>query len=384
MDSQRQSSNSSAGNLFIVEAGRGGHQQLYLEHVLAVVDQNRKRFERVFLITWRANVPVPINGIEPVWLDGVSGPVTRFCLEKFAEMGVHAKDTVFLTEGDRVLSLPVRVWLRFHCSIAFIWFKPNFFLSALGTGSIAYRVRTGLKWIFALFLAVSGQNIRVGHIDLPNFRVARRLGIRAFYLPDPLPERFRDLIDEAVHKVSTSEELVLLSIGYLDERKGVIETLTALRSLKTETAVRYRIVGAPADAFRATLNKAIADFDNPRVAIDCMPDAVSDAQFVAEIAAADVVMVNYPRFFSSSGIVNFAMYAGKYIVGYDKGVIGYRLAKYSKAVFVDYGSESSVRHAVVRLAQTRQPAARCSAVRSEVPTEAEFQDGVEKLLCTPQ
>lgn len=357
--------------LFLIELGRDGHQPAYL--ALAVSALSPATFERVVVITWRDNLRLAdlgnaARGAVALEQARTDDPATA-CMRLLEAQRCSRADTVLVLEGDRALSLPWRIRLRFGARPAFLWFRPNLFREAIAAGSLVRRSRNALKWLLLPALALS--RFRVGFIDEWNAAHARRLWLRACHVPDPARVSVVRRPVDAVR--SGSGTRTVLSIGRLDERKGVFETLAALDGYDGSPALRYRIVGSGTQDFDTRLARALQGFSAPAVSVERVAERVSDEQFTREIAAADVVMVNYPGFLASSGVLNLALAAGRAAVGYRGGVIGRRLEAYPRGRIV---CDGRLREAILGAAVSSAP----DGMRYQGAGVAEFRAGLRKLV----
>ena len=154
----------------------------------------------------------------------------------------------------------------------------------------------------------------------------RRLGLDARWLPDPVvapapgrtPERVRSALG-----IEPGRAMWLL-FGSLEERKGMFETLDALRRLPPDRARRVALVlaGRTYDAIRPRLADAIGAARATGAQVIFEERFVPDAELDDWVGAADLVLALYRGHVGSSGVVLRAAASGTPLLATEEGMVG--------------------------------------------------------------
>lgn len=145
-------------------------------------------------------------------------------------------------------------------------------------------------------------------------------------IPDPLPLYLEKYTVELVSgEQGDSGQLKLLFIGSINRRKGLMETLDAIRHLPSDVKqkIQLRIVGRFSDSsLRDEAVVQIQQLIEAGYLIELSEGWVTDEQFVAEMKACDVILAPYVGFHGSSGVIGHAAYFRKPLLATCEGLVG--------------------------------------------------------------
>jgi hypothetical protein len=169
------------------------------------------------------------------------------------------------------------------------------------------------------------------------------------FLPDPAPDltflagtrpRWRD-----------DSRSVALVFGALTRRKGIFETLEAWRYLAPADRARLalRFVGRLGTEERAPFRERLAaeQARMPEAVIELEDRFVSDEELAEEIMGADVILAPYQNHVGSSGVMHWAVAAGKPLVAQKTGLIGYQVDRYRLGTTTDCSDPEKVSAAIM-------------------------------------
>jgi glycosyltransferase involved in cell wall biosynthesis len=137
----------------------------------------------------------------------------------------------------------------------------------------------------------------------------------------------------------------LLIAGAISRRKGVLETLKALRCLLEDgtSSVELRVVGKfPHSSYRQAVEAAAEKLltkHGHRFSFTLIDQFVDFQELSNEFASTDCVLIPYLKFYGSSGMIGHAIYHDKPIVACDSGLIGEIVQHYGLGETVDPQSE---------------------------------------------
>jgi glycosyltransferase involved in cell wall biosynthesis len=200
---------------------------------------------------------------------------------------------------------------------------------------------------------------------------SRRL--HAMWTLDPLfPDFARRWLPEA-HKVSfISEEaisdtpmaatatqrpknarVVFLLYGVLKRRKGILNVLEACARLSSADAARIelRLMGevVPEDRYAVRAGLEWLATASPNVIVVQADTFLLNADLIAEIAAADVVLAPYVGHVGSSGVVYNAALHGKALISCREGLIGALVDQYRLGLAVNPQNAQELHEAMTHL-----------------------------------
>lgn len=138
---------------------------------------------------------------------------------------------------------------------------------------------------------------------------------------------------------------VALFFGSLAERKGVYQTLEAVRSLASSHQAKLCLVlaGAVAPADQEAL---LVRLDEIKRSTDVQVLAalrfVSDTEMINLFSASDLILLPYQRHGGSSGILVRAAQAGKPVLGSDYGLVGRYIHDFGLGLAVDSSDSAKI------------------------------------------
>ena len=176
---------------------------------------------------------------------------------------------------------------------------------------------------------------------------------RLAYVPDPsdvLPaiDRSRACIELGLDP----SRFYLLCYGHIDQRKGILELLQALRHAGEFHKLAVIIAGKCEQQTKNAITAHQASPGAPSIlTIDRFIEPVMEQRL---FSAADAVWVGYKEHFGSSGIVGQATAAGKPVIACKAGLIGFLTARHKFGICVDIQNSTAILHAISHLMTDRQ------------------------------
>lgn len=250
--------------------------------------------------------------------------------------------------------LPVCFGKESPCSLSAIYFRPTFHYSELP--DYHPRLTTKLKsmrkaWLMKRFLRVP-QVERVFSLDplaVGYMNNHMRHGGKVEFLPDTFA-RFSNCqaeIDEirAGLEVQEGRKLLML-IGILDRRKGIVELLEACRRLPGDIAksICLVFVGKLADELRDQVTDMIVQLNRENsVQIILRDEFISESEVQLYYGAADVILATYQNHMGSSSALIRAALAGKPILASRYGLLGELVRRRKLGRTVDCSDATALR-----------------------------------------
>lgn len=229
--------------------------------------------------------------------------------------------------------LPVSFGKVSPCPLTAIYFRPTFHYRELAEyrPTVNARVKAIRKaWLMKRFLRAASVH-RVFSldqlaVDYMNTHMAG--GASVEFLPDtfaPFEHGSEDIESMRLELGVEEGRTVLMLIGILDRRKGVVELLEACGRLPEEVAARICLVlvGRLAEDCRKDVNELVA-----RLGPGSAAQVILRNQFVPEAdvqvyyGVADVILATYQKHMGSSSALIRAGLAGKPVLASDYGLLG--------------------------------------------------------------
>lgn len=180
----------------------------------------------------------------------------------------------------------------------------------------------------------------------------RQMNTKAFtYLPDPVfdyPSREGLNIREK-YNISV-ERKIFLVFGNIDEKKNVLNILSAMQKLSAEEAEKYclMIVGKVHESYQKSLQETLAETQTkqPKLQIITESRFVADDEMECFVGQCDVISLAYINFFSSSGVIGLASRHNRPIIAAKYGVVGYQTQEYQLGLRIDPHSVAELTEAI--------------------------------------
>lgn len=150
------------------------------------------------------------------------------------------------------------------------------------------------------------------------------------YLPDPAPDL--TLLTSANPVPCDDGRRVVLVFGALTERKGIFQALAAWDHLSPAFRANHvlRFVGRLGADERAPFLAALkaCRARHPDARVDLEDRFVSDLDLAGEVLGAHVILAPYQNHVGSSGVLHWAVAAGRPLITQNTGLIGYQVERY--------------------------------------------------------
>lgn len=227
----------------------------------------------------------------------------------------------YLDHAQLALALGLR--FPFKVSIAGILFRATLHEPAVGAADQIRQLRK------TAVLRLAARNPHLGPVltlDPEAIAPLRALGLDARWLPDPVeapaPTQTPDKVRAALG-IEPGRRLAVL-FGSLEERKGVFETLDAVRMLDADVAARLALVilGRGYPETRERLQSAVDRARQTAATVVFEERFVPDAELDDLVTAADVMLAPYRGHVGSSGVVLRAAAAGTPVLATSDGMVG--------------------------------------------------------------
>ncbi|MFD1810012.1 glycosyltransferase [Gemmobacter lanyuensis] len=144
---------------------------------------------------------------------------------------------------------------------------------------------------------------------------------------------------------------VALVFGALTRRKGIFQTLDAWQHLAPadRAGLALRFVGRLGDAERAPFleNLAMKRAALPDAVIELEDRFLTDEDLAAEITGADIILAPYQNHIGSSGVMHWAVAAGKPLIAQKTGLIGYQVDRYQLGATTDCSDPKQIARAIM-------------------------------------
>ena len=177
------------------------------------------------------------------------------------------------------------------------------------------------------------------------------------FLADPVDEN--RLPDEDFYSVKQKHALTgsaknLLITGSIDAKKNIGNILAAVCELPANLSVRLIIAGQVRPSYKADFEAIIQSFRQRndlqgRVTITTVPKFLTQQEFDEYMLAADIVLMAYKDFYSSSGILGHAAKYKKPVLGSSIGLINDLIRQYEIGVTADPNNVNSIRQGIEQI-----------------------------------
>ena len=249
--------------------------------------------------------------------------------------------------------LPVCFGKLSPCPLTAIYFRPTFHYREL----TEYRPTLGAKckavrkaWLMKRFLRAP-KVARVFSldqlaVDYMNTKMAQ--GAKVEFLPDAFAqfEHGAQEIDKIRSGLAIEEgRAVLMLVGILDRRKGVVELLKACGRLPADIAARICVVliGRLADDCRPEVLELTARLgQESAVQVILRDQFIPEADLQVYYNVADVILATYQKHMGSSSALIRAGLAGKPVLASNYGLLGELVRRRKLGRVVDAGDSQSL------------------------------------------
>lgn len=250
-----------------------------------------------------------------------------------------------------LFQLPLAFGLRFKfpVSISGIYFRPFLHHKDL------VRFRTGLGGFARL---MRKRSVLAAALRNPHFKYLfsldpyfaeeyRSSTVRVLSLPDGIEPQVPSVSPSETRRewgVESGRRLAFF-FGSLAKRKGVIQTLDAVRLLSCENQSKLclALVGTVALADQTALMERLDILNSSsRVQLVKALRFVSDTEMINLFSASDLVLLPYQRHVGSSGILVRAAQAGKPVLGSNYGLIGRYICDFGLGIAIDSSISANI------------------------------------------
>jgi glycosyltransferase involved in cell wall biosynthesis len=173
---------------------------------------------------------------------------------------------------------------------------------------------------------------------------------RMAYLPDPVFDVTKDksINIRKLYEIADNQFIILI-FGCIDDRKNVINSLSALENLSQESQekVTLLIVGKVMDSYRDEIEAKIKGLnDSRKFGLIVKDEFVDDVEMDALFQQSDLVLRMNINYFASSGIIGMsAKYKRPSIVS-NYGIVADITTKYKLGTLVDPLNVSEIKQAI--------------------------------------
>jgi glycosyltransferase involved in cell wall biosynthesis len=140
--------------------------------------------------------------------------------------------------------------------------------------------------------------------------------------------------------------------GFLSQRKGIFETLAALELLDDDAAAATAVVFAgvfePSARQQFNARLEVVRDKAPRLWVHVEERYLDQHEIVALLHRADVVLAPYQRFVGSSGVIFWAVGAGRPVITQDYGFLGELVRRHRLGLAVDTRDPEAIAGAMRR------------------------------------
>lgn len=168
------------------------------------------------------------------------------------------------------------------------------------------------------------------------------------YLPDPIN------IDESKTLLKynkCSDKIILTHGGGLTERKGTFVFLEALNLLTDDQRKRFKIRLIGSAKTSDERKKIITFIDNNKESLDIYfsDQFVSFENLLNEINNSDYIIIPYYNWEQSSGLLGYAAYCKRPVIGPSKGLLGNLIFKYELGITLEEISSKALSNLLLKL-----------------------------------
>jgi glycosyltransferase involved in cell wall biosynthesis len=221
-----------------------------------------------------------------------------------------------------------------------IWFRPYHRMEQEAKGLKNYLKFNLFKFQkkITLFLALRNKSLKKVFILndelLPDLPICKPP--RFFYLPDPcFPYKQQATFNLRQKYNISSDKVIFLQFGFIDERKNTENILLALNSLQKSISekVALLIIGKFKENYEQTLRSIIPSHAQYQTLFN--PQFISDSEMESTFSQSDVILRMNINFFGSSGIVGIAANHDKPCIVSNFGVMADQVEEYNMGVIID-------------------------------------------------
>lgn len=325
----------------IFDTNDSGHHLEYVKHQLNYASHFGKNDSFIFVLASgfadKLNKFVNIefnNNIELIFIDSEISLKLKYCsfikrslilsrlIKKYSKE--YKADKVILNE--MIITLP---FLTFYnkkiCSIRGIIYKIpsrriNANLKTKIKDKLIYKLIRRSKAVDTVWL-LNDTESSDKYNSIYNTDIFR-------FLPDPINVTER-LNNDIIDKYKDSDKIILFHGGGMGSRKGTFEITEALSLMTDEQLGRYIVIFAghiSDNNENMKLKKFITDFQN-RLDIVYTDSFISFEDLCSYIAISDYILIPYKNIEQSSGILGYAAFYDKPVIGPAEGLLGHLIKK---------------------------------------------------------
>lgn len=213
------------------------------------------------------------------------------------------------------------------------------------------RLRKWMEWTRYWFMARSR---KVSHVlmlndshsaDMLNQHLHTHKFLR---LPDPYTPLEGELQDVRAQIGMGNDDRLFITIGQLDGRKSVIETLDAVALQDDEDRQHhwFYFAGRVSDDIKQAFYDRLAQLKEKGCHVFVKDEFVSFEFLNSLCASCDCILVPYRNTCQSSGCIGYAAQYGKPVIGPSQGLLGHLIRHYRLGFTVDEISPSTLHAAI--------------------------------------
>ncbi len=202
------------------------------------------------------------------------------------------------------------------------------------------RLRKWMEWLRYWYMARSRKMIRVLMLndshsaDTLNKRLHASKFVR---LPDPYTPLDGELQDVRALIGMGEDDRLFITIGQLDGRKSVIETLDAIDLMTEEDRQHhwFYFAGRVSDDIKQAFYDRLARLKEKGCHVFVKDEFVSFEFLNSLCASCDCILVPYRNTCQSSGCIGYAAQYGKSVIGPSQGLLGHLIRHYGLGDTID-------------------------------------------------
>lgn len=352
--------------LLIYSSDKGGHYPEYINYLIRFLTKNDLLVDVHFLLHPELKPYVlPFKNVKYIEGEILSSSSFRHPLQRgfsewhLIEKGINQEAfsrILFLNLDPFIALVGSSKFKKLNIEVDGIYFLPFF-----GQNDKIRNVKDVFRHMlyrFNMLKLTSNKNVKnifILNDEKPVSILNQMLGLRPcfYYLVDPVTALLNSGSSSEYGNNIENEKNNLLIFGSFDVRKNVLGILDALSRLPSnyKEKINLLIYGKPMSSYENELKGRIKKFVEKEelISVDSKLEFIDENKLDDIFYRADLILIPYLNFYSSSGILGWAAKYDKLVLAPKEGLIGRLVNEYKLGLCVNPKSPQEISESIIYL-----------------------------------
>lgn len=169
------------------------------------------------------------------------------------------------------------------------------------------------------------------------------------YLPDPIPDISKIPVKDLREELCIPKEnKIFLHFGALDRRKGTLEILEAINLIPKDFKGTFIFGGKVKDTIKEEYEALTQKLINQGRSIILLNEFVSEKTMCSLYYTSDCILIPYLNTQHSSGVLGYAAFFNKPVIGPSEGLIGRLIKNYKLGYLLDKINQNTLSNILIQ------------------------------------